>query len=193
MKDETLSKPPKPSRPEWGWSAWMATVGYLATQHNPDARLRLEVYQREDHLMIWSAALMWGNNREYIEERASIGAALGDLWHEVRQYHTIFKTEAEAEAKQPTGYADNKWLDEKTLDVLERLMRVTEAVFAGDWRLILIYQPSENPDNRVQARLLANEHNVQRAGRGPTLRDACRTLYQNTAGTYASNLRKDKS
>ncbi len=189
--DDTLSKPPQPLRPEWGWSAWMATVGYLAAHHSPDARLRLQVYQRPDHLLIWSAALLWGDNAEQVQERASYAAALRDLWREVCNYHTIFKSEQER-VLQPQDYREDRWLDEKTNDVLERLLRVTEAVFAGDWRLLIVYQPGEQPDNRVLARMLAKETHVQRAGRGPTLRDACRNLYQNTAGTYAAHLRRDK-
>jgi hypothetical protein len=50
----------------------------------------------------------------------------------------------------------------------------------------------ENPNLRVQARLLAKDNSVHIGGRGPTIRDACRDLYRNAApGYFASSGRQE--
>lgn len=189
MSDDTLAKRPLPARPETGWKAWEATVGYISNQHSPDATLKIETTLQASE-RVWAASLEWGAHREAVTNRASLMAALRELWFEIDMNHKIFDT-MDAAVRQPKHYDDHEWFDEKTQSVLDRLMRMIAAVFGDDWHLIIIYQPVERPDMRVQARILAKDNSVQRGGSGPTIREACRNLYQNLAAILASNLRRE--
>jgi hypothetical protein len=101
----------------------------------------------------------------------------------VEHEHQIFKT-LEAASRRPSNYPADRWVDEDTLTTLNRLIAVTESVFEQQWMLIVVYQAVENPNLRVQARLLAKDNTIHIGGRGPTIRDACRDLYRNAAPDY---------
>ena len=184
----TMSRRPLPNRPRYGLLAWEATIGYMSTHHSPDAMLKLQIYP-VDSDVYWAALASWGPNEEFVEDRDSLAAALRELWLDVATNHTIFHS-AESASKSPIYYEDDEWLDERTADSLDRLLNITQVMYKADWHLILIYQPVENPETRVQARLLAENGSSSIGGRGPSLRDACHMLYQNIARLYAERKRK---
>jgi len=190
MKDETLHTRPNPKRPRWGWRAWEATVGYIALHHHPDATLKLEVHLSEDEsAYLWTASLVWGKNREIVENMPAMSIALEDLWHVVNQHHNIFKHEKDA-IRAPIGYDVHEWFDERTQDVFDRLKRVTHMVFERDWRLVFIYRPVEQPNMRLQARMLAKKGAVLRSGMGASLLDVSRNLYHHCADIFANHRKK---
>lgn len=205
-EEDTLQRRPNAQRPKLGWRAWEATVGYISAQHSPDAMLKVQAYHQEaasvppeegeagqdatqagEHLVIWSATLTWGHLSESVEKCASLHEALTGLWRTVDQNHIIFASETVA-GRKPSAYRSDEWLDKPTDEMLTRLIRVTTMVFRADWRVIIIYQPVVTAESRVEARLLARQGTVQKAGRGATLRDACRTLYHNTVPLFSEYL-----
>lgn len=183
--DETISNRPFPPRPELGWDAWTSTVGYIATQHSPDAVLTLQAYGADSH-MFWGATLRWGVNNEVMSDFPNYASALAALWQEIERQHVIFKS-GEAAIRRPVNYADDKWLDAQSDETLIRLVRTVEKVFKDDWQVMLLYRPVESPENRIQARLLAENNTIQRAGRAGTLREACRTLLHNALPILTNN------
>jgi hypothetical protein len=183
MSDKTNARRPFPPRPSTGLLAWQATVGHISTRISPDAMLKLQVSSREARV-IWSAMLSWGQKQEVVEEQPSLAAALHCLWDEVRRHHTIFER-PEDTLKSPSNYTDAEWLDLNTQESLQRLIWVTQSAFPGDWRIVVIYQPIEIPEGRVQARLLARENTIVVGGRGPSLLEACRALFRNATPYYA--------
>lgn len=178
----TQAARPVPKRPEWGWFAWEATVGYIHDEYSPDATLLLETYPSAG-IMLWTAILVFGDQREQVTDRFGIALALGDLWRQVADRHQIFKT-LEAASRRPDHYNDDQWLDAVTLDVLTRVIGVTSTVFKEDWKLMMFYRPGPIAVERVQARLTAHSQQVMRSGHGPTLRDACRNLFHNATPDY---------
>lgn len=178
----TIPRRPKPNRPRWGWTAWEATVGYIAQHHSPDATLKLEIHPMA-HVIGWGATLSWGGQREAVTEMHSFPGALTTLWQKVEQSHDIFKS-LDALAKRPADYGDDHWLDEQTYAIFSRLVNATDTVLTGDWQIIMTYRPVDMPDKRHQTRLIAQSGAISRAGRGPTLREACRSLYHNVAPVY---------
>src|SRR5262245_22969931 len=183
MRDETIAKRPMPKRPLNGLLAWQATIGYISTQHSPDATLHMHAYPA-DKGILWAAAASWGQNQEQVTDLSTLAAALRELWRVVDQHHIIFHTELDS-IRRPADYADDDWLDTKTSDILDRLVRVTHSVFKHDWSLNIVYQAVDNPSVRVQARLLARSNSVQVGGRGGSVHDACSDLYRNAARVYA--------
>jgi hypothetical protein len=173
----TQHKRPIPARPQWGWFAWEATVGYIHQEYSPDALLTIQMYP-SDGVVLWGAVLSWADIQEGIRDRFGFAPVLADLWWEVSRHHRLFKT-LEAASRSPQGYGDDEWVDVQTLDVLTRMVGATATIFEGDWSLMVTYRALEKPTDRVQARLLAQNNTVVRGGRGATLRDACRNLYHN--------------
>lgn len=177
----TMSKRPIPARPRLGWLAWEATLGYMSAYHSPDATLKLEaVYNRA---MSWKASVVWGAQREAVEGKETIGIALGALWEMVNAHHIIFHA-PEMAVKSPSGYGPDEWLDNRFEQALKRLIYVSGALFE-DWSLIFVYRPIERADIRTQSRLIALAHAVSVGGNGPTLFDACVSLYHNAAPIFA--------
>jgi hypothetical protein len=115
-----------------------------------------------------------------VADHPSLPAALRALWDEVSRGHRIFDR-AEDAVKMPVNYNDAEWLDMSTQEALQRLLWVTQSAFPGDWELLLVYQPVDNAEHRMQARLLAKDKTIAVGGRGPTLLDACRTLFRSAA------------
>lgn len=188
MNDDTLHHRPTPKRPETGWLAWQATVGYMYQEISPDIVLTITAYPLSPETAGWSASLYWGENVEAIHAAESLGDALRGLWFKVEAHHKIFKTLAAA-ARRPVNYAENEWLDDATQIALDRLLQVTAAAFITGWRIIITYQPVDNPDMRVQAGLYKDDGTVQVEGQGPSLRDACQVLYRSAARYYTSQPR----
>jgi hypothetical protein len=89
-------------------------------------------------------------------------------------------------SRRPAHYDEDQWLDEATATILRRLLQVTATAFGQDWRIVTVYQPVENPETRVQASLFARQDQVHVYGRGPSLREACQTLYRNSASYFAT-------
>jgi hypothetical protein len=181
--DDTIHNIPTPKRPETGFLAWQATIGYISTEHSPDALLTLTAYPLENGDIGWKAAASWANFTEESPDIGSLPDALRSLWREVDRHHTIFKS-LEAANKKPVSYKDDQWLDAETRMGLERLLQVIQKAFGTDWRLVLVYQPVANPSARVQARLIARRDTVNSGGRGATLREACQLLYRNAATEF---------
>ncbi|MGJ3238339.1 MAG: hypothetical protein ACFE0Q_06500 [Anaerolineae bacterium] len=183
MSDEkTHAQRPTPRRPKHLWYAWEATVGHIHSNHSADATLRLTIHPLE-HYIGWGASLTWGTQREAVDEKVDFAIALNDLWAVIEQNHQVIKT-LEAAARRPVNYADDQVLDAPTYQVFSSLINTTDTLFRGDWQILIIYRPIETADKRVQARLTADRHKVNRAGNGPTLREACRSLLRNTASVF---------
>lgn len=182
MSDDTLRAQPAARRPEYGFQAWQATIGYISQVYSPDALLTLNLHPAGPDTSLWKAAASWGSVCEEVDDRPSLGAALRDLWREVDRHHTIFKS-LEAAARRPIRYDDDSWLDPDTQYALDRMIDLAAHSFSTDWRLTLVYQPIENPSLRVQARLVARLGSVHVGGRGGSLRDACHDLYRNIASS----------
>lgn len=182
QRDSTIPQRPLPKRPPTGLMAWIATVGYISTQYSPDVLLKLHVYPSGDTTH-WGASISWAQHKEQVWDKPTLAAALGDLWLEVDRSHAIFATQLDA-IRSPVDYADEKWLDVPTQDILSRLIWTTENVFSGDWKLVIVYQPVDNPNARVQARLIARSGSVHVGGRGPSLGDACHDLFRNGARVF---------
>lgn len=183
MNDETKAKRPLPPRPATGLLAWQATLGYISTRHSPDAVLKLQAYSREARVY-WSASVSWGGNHEDVRDHPSLAGALRALWDEVSRNHRIFDR-AEDAVKSPIHYNDAEWLDLTTQEALQRLVWVTQSVFPGDWQLVLLYQPIDLPDSRMQARLLAKNNTIAVGARGSTLVDVCRNLFRNATPHFS--------
>lgn len=187
--DKTASTQPNrplPKRPEDGFSAWQATLGYINTHHSPDVLLQVEAYPYSKGVA-WAASLTWGAHREAIEDYPSLPSVLRELWLIVERNHAIFRSPIDA-MRRPYGYHDHEWFDEATLDILLRLIHTTHDVFGGDWRILWAYQPSEMPDVRVQMRLLAIHMTYRVSSHGASLLDAGRDLFRNAAPVYQTYL-----
>ena len=52
MEDKTLPRRPVPKRPDTGWQAWQATIGYIHQAYSADALLCLMAH-RESGDIIW--------------------------------------------------------------------------------------------------------------------------------------------
>ncbi|MBZ0292162.1 MAG: hypothetical protein K8L99_06290 [Anaerolineae bacterium] len=182
--DKTVHARPMPDRPPYGFLAWQATIGYIASEYSPDALLTVAVAPRAE-VILWQAIASWGQFAESVSDKPSLAAALAGLWREVDRHHNLIHT-MEASAKRPVKYADNQWLDDDTQKALDRILSSMSIVFGSDWRLTIIYQPIQNPDMRVQVRLVAQNDKVKAGGRGATLMDACRSLYRNAASSLQS-------
>lgn len=183
---ETIANRPLPKRPENGLLAWQATIGYISGQYSLDAMLTLQAYPADGGLVLWAAAATWGQNGEQIQDMPSLPVALRDLWKEVERNHVIFE-QKEAILKRPSNYGDDQWLDKDTNVILERLILIAQAVYGLDWQLVLVYQPVEQPNARVQARFLVESRGVQTGGQGAAFVDACRDLYRNAAQHFAAH------
>jgi hypothetical protein len=178
------------ARPTTGLLAWQATVGYLSQNKYPDAQLAIQVIP-QDRGLSWSAALSWGHHRESVIRRATLAAALDDLWLVVRQNVVIFEQKAD-EVLSPAHYDQAEWLDIPTQEILQRLLWMTMTAFRDRWLLLMIYQPVENTQQRIQMRLLVRSaepesetgpahYEIVVGARGASLIDACRTLYRHAA------------
>lgn len=176
---ETLHSRPVPKRPANGLLAWQATIGYISSEYSPDAMLTLRATPLHSEVH-WAAHATWGQEGESVQDRKSLPAALRDLWLVIQQNYTIFKT-LEAAAKSPVMYNDDQWLDSETQTMLDRLIHVAWSAFENDWLFMLVYQPVEAPNARVQARLVGQNNSVTISGRGPVMHEACRDLYHNAA------------
>jgi hypothetical protein len=180
VSDATHRRKPIPSRPKTGWLAWESTTGYIALNYSPDATLKIEIYPVNE-VVSWAATFSWGQHQESVRDRFSLGEALGALWLQIEAYHPSLMEAPEAKTRRPISYGDDEWLDQATLDVFSRLVGVTEMAFGGQWQLVVVYRPEENPPDRVQTRLVAHDGEATIGARGPTLRDACRALFTSAA------------
>lgn len=187
--DDTIIARPLPKRPENGLQAWLATIGYISSEYSPDAMLTLRIVPRKQELE-WSAAASWGEENISVHQWRTIGEALSDLWKSVSREHKIFKT-LEAATRRPANFPSERWVDVETQAMLDRLIQITEMAFEQQWMLIIVYHAVDNPNLRVQARLLANNNQVHIGGTGPTILEACQDVYRNAApGYFASAIQK---
>lgn len=179
------------ARPVTGLLAWQSTVGYISQHHLPDARLTMRIVPQDRHLL-WSATLAWGHHRETVLNRATLAAALADLWWVVGQYVVIFRSEGD-QVLSPAHYEQAEWLDIPTQEIFQRLLWMTMTAFQTRWHLVVLYQPVEATQRRIQMRLLvrppraaqedeqAAHYDVVVGAWGASLMEACRTLYRNAA------------
>lgn len=183
MTDDTLRSFPTPKRPDTGFQAWQATIGYISEELSPDALLTLNAFPLENGEVGWKATVSWAAFTEESPDVTTLPDALRGLWREVDRHHTIFKS-LEAALRKPVNYKDEQWLDAETQMSLDRLIQVILKAFGADWRLVIVYQPVANPNARVQARLIARRDTVNSGGRGATMREACQLLYRNAATEF---------
>ena len=181
--EDTMMQLPTVPRPENGFAAWQATLGYINRQFCPDARLVLSIYP-VSHQIRYAARVMWGQVVEEVNHKSSVPDAMASLWSLVDQHHAIFASSYEA-IRSPAGYDLMEWFDLNTQDVLHRLIWTAHTVFGSDWKMVLFYRTFGNPPQRVQMRLQARESQVRVGGRGPTVIDAARNLFHNAAESFA--------
>jgi hypothetical protein len=181
MEDKTLPRRPVPKRPDTGWQAWQATIGYIHQAYSADALLCLMAH-RESGDIIWGASASWGHVIEIVDQQPSLALALYRLWVEVDTHHLTFDS-LEAAARRPANYDDDEWLDDDTQIAADRLIHLVTQVFGTNWRIDITYKPVATPDVRVRASLYAHGDDQPIEGHGPMLRDACQTLYR-SAATY---------
>lgn len=158
-------------------------MGYIAGEHSPDVLLTVRALP-DGEGSTWSAMLEWGPHREQVEKQPTFHAALRELWKVIERAHIIFKDKAET-IRKPAGYTEFDWLDADTKGALDRLAWVTQVVFREAWSLIIIYQPIDDPTNRVQMRLLARDGEVHISGRGASIEDAAGRLYRNATPYFS--------
>lgn len=180
--DDTIVARPLPRKPDTGLQAWLATIGYIATEYSPDATLIARAAPG-DAGAVWAARASWGQVSEEIAGQPSLAVALRGLWLAIERAHRIFKT-LEAATKRPANYPEHQWIDGPTAETLERLIAVTAWAFETDWALLFIYRPVEAPEQRVTARLSASNGTIHIGGRGTTLQAACVDLYRHAAPGY---------
>ncbi|MGB1288940.1 MAG: hypothetical protein ACPG7F_20570 [Aggregatilineales bacterium] len=187
---DTATRPPLPSRPRNGWQAWVATVGYMSLHHSPDAMLKLRAFSSSAKTIGWESALTWGTSYEQVTDCISLEMALQDLWQVAYPRHSIFK-DMGILARAPIDYKDDQWIDESIRLTLDRILKVTWSVFDTNWQLVIVYRPVERPEDRVQARLLAEDNMVLVGAKGATLLDALRLLFHRSARIYT--LKRDSN
>ncbi len=186
-KPSTALMRPLPDRPKYGWMAWEVTVGYMSAHLSPDVTLKLSAYPgQEDSTIAWGASVTWAQENEEVKDFSAPHEALAQLWRVVDQSHSIFGMTEDA-VKRPAHYKDTQWFDSWTAEIMQRLVRVTHAVFKNDWMIVLVYRPVESMDGRIQARLIAKDHEVQVGARGSSLGDGCRQLYHNAAAIFTKH------
>ncbi len=183
--NDTIAKRPTPRRPATGLLAWQATTGYIQQEYNTDAVFSIFVYPLADGSLHWAATLAWSGFDQEVEKMPTLAAALTTLWEEVSSRHHIYNS-LEAMSKRPAGYADHEWVDEATANTLDRLLQVTDRAFQSDWMITIMYRPLSSPHERVQSSLAAQSNQVQVIGYGPSIREACQTLYRNAATYFTS-------
>lgn len=187
-KPTTARMRPLPNRPRYGWMAWEATAGYMSAHLSPDVTLKLLAKPKsDDDTVLWGASITWGQEHEEVDDMSAPYEALAQLWRTVDQTHSIFGMTEDA-VKRPAHYKDNEWFDSWTAEIMQRLIRVTYAVFKKDWMIVIVYRPVESMDKRIQARMIANNNDVQIGGRGSSLGDGCRQLYHNSATTFKKHM-----
>ncbi|MBK9125893.1 MAG: hypothetical protein IPM16_22580 [Chloroflexi bacterium] len=166
-----------------GWLSWQAVVGDLVSRGHPDAHIRVEA-SGVDGAVTWAAEVEWGPNQERVTDQPSLGEALATLWQEVSNHHWMY--EGDMGKRGPALYGPDEWLDHDTLEALNRMLTVAADVFGSDWAVLFTYHPVQQPDQRVNSRLIARSGDVAVAGRGATLLDAVRGLFRATAPFFAS-------
>lgn len=186
--DDTLVHRPAPKRPQTGWQAWQATVGYIHNEYAPDAVLTLTAYPVAEGAVGWSASLYWGDKAEAVHNEDTLAGGLRALWLKIEAHHKLFKT-LDAAVRRPVNYADAEWLDEDTQAALDRLLQLVAAASDSGWRLAMTYQAVDNPDVRVCVSLYAQDGTPQTEAGGSSLRDACQNIYRNAASFFRRQAR----
>lgn len=164
-------------RPPTGFMAWQSTVGYLSKHHGSDATLYLLITPMPDDSISWSASVNWAHTQERVAGQPSISSALSTLWARVSERHDVFLNANDA-IRAPAGYEASDWLDIATLDILQRIIMTMQSVVSGEWSLAIMYQPSEDADNRLELSLKTSDESVMGLIRDHTLLDACRKLFR---------------
>ncbi|MCA9886032.1 MAG: hypothetical protein KC708_23820 [Anaerolineae bacterium] len=186
---ETVIRSPQYERPRFGWDAWLGVVGYIAEQHSPDALLRVSLSADAARSLKWNASVRWGPYRETVKNQPALGSALSELWHEVEDNHRIFWSHQDS-VRRPIPYRADSWLDDRSAAALQSLINIGHRLFADDWQIVIVYQPSELSYARVQTRILAADYAVYRGGRGATLRESCQTLYHNAIDLFTAHIQR---
>jgi hypothetical protein len=183
-EEDTNPRPPQPLRPTTGLAAWQATLGYISSRYSPDAILKFHAASRAGSVN-WAATVSWGGKEESVSKQPSLAAALRLLWVEVSGSHRIFERVEDA-VKSPEHFDDYSCLDLPTEESLQRLLWVTQSAFPDQWQLVVMYQPVDTANLRMQARLIIAGNQIIVGAQGPTLLDVCRTLFRNATPHYAS-------
>jgi hypothetical protein len=172
------------NRPVTGLLAWQAVVGQIRLQYELDSRLTLQVISA-DGVLSWSASVVWGNHGQKVSGRTTVAEALRDLWVVVESSQAIFESDI-IRQRQPADYAESEWIDAETTTLLARFISLAQDTCGSNWDMILIYEPVESAGNRFNVSLLSDTLQTLLHGSGPTLLDACRVAYRETAQYYAT-------
>lgn len=186
----TLNARPMPQRPANGLLAWEATIGYLRQQYRLDATLTLQAVSSEG-VLTWSAYAVWGQITEQVIGKATMPAALRDLWAQIDRNHVIFDTR-EAMLRRPANYGDEEWLDAATKSVFNQLLDLLRIACDPAWTLTVIYEPVEMADLRFHVQLTGQD-NVTMMGQGSTLQTACRDLLRVLAQLHIQRRKRQTS
>jgi len=187
MSDDATTK--LPPRPETGFGAWQATLGYISTHHSPDARLILYIYPKGNQVL-WAGRAAWGPVVEEYVDAPGLPIVLSKLWRRVEHFHTVFETPADM-VRRPVGYIKTEWVDLPTQDILHRILWTVRLAFLEDWYMMIVYQAVENPAMRVHMRLISRSNQVVVGGRGPSLLEAGRDLFRNAAPVFTRHSTDD--
>ena len=178
-----------PIRPDTGFGAWQSTLGYMSSNHSPDARLILNIYPKKDQVL-WAGRATWGLNMEEYVDAPGLPVVLAKLWRRIEHYHTIFER-PEDKVRRPVGYIKTEWIDLPTQDILHRLLWTVRLALLDDWTIMIVYQAIDDPTMRVHMRLMSQSKQVAVGGRGPSLLEAARDLFRNAAPVFTRQTTDD--
>jgi hypothetical protein len=160
-----------------GWMSWQAILGDLA-RGEADARLRIEATPTTS-ATAWTVEVEWGANLERVTDSVSLAGALLALWDTVIDRHALYA--GDQSKRGPGVYEPDEVLDIETLAAIQRLLGVARAAFGTDWAVMMTYHPVAQADQRIHARLMANNGAVAVSSAGATLIDGARGLMRAAA------------
>jgi hypothetical protein len=160
-----------------GWMSWQAVLGDLSRE-SADAHLRIEATPTPSSTA-WTAEVEWSEHHERVTDSASLAGALLRLWSEVIERHRLYS--GDQSKRGPGVYDADDILDIDTQAAIQRLLGVVRAAFGTDWAVMLTYHPVAQADQRVHARLIANDGAVAVSTAGATLIEGVRSLMRAAA------------
>ena len=160
-----------------GWMSWQAVLGDLS-RGSADARLRLEATPTPSSVA-WTAEVEWDDYHERVTDAVSLAGALLRLWSEVIERHRLYA--GDQSKRGPGVYEPDEVLDIDTQAAIQRLLGVVRAAFGADWAVMMTYHPVAQADQRMHARLMANNGAVAVSAAGATLIEGTRNLMRAAA------------
>lgn len=160
-----------------GWMSWQAVIGDLS-RGSDDARLRIEATPTAS-ATAWKVDVAWDDNHEQASDSESLAGALLALWDEVIDNHRLYA--GDQSKRGPGVYEPDEVLDIDTQAAIQRLLGVLRAAFGTDWVVTMTYHPVVQANQRVHARLTANNGAVVVTTDSATLIDGARSLMRAAA------------